>query len=382
VILEKSAHVLNKVRISGGGRCNVTHACFDSRVFATHYPRGYKALIGPLHRWDAERTIEWFEAHGVALKTEADGRMFPTTDDSQTILDCLCGAAKEQGIEVRTRTSVQEIDYHQNEPFPFRIHLQSGWYVQTRHLLIATGGTRSSDSASLLHFSGHTLKPAVPSLFTFNLVDKSWKEMTGLSVQKVALSIPSTKLQSEGPLLFTHWGLSGPAILKLSAWSARELHACDYRFSVLVDWLPGIDPAQRFSELRQEAGKRKIHSRSPFEQLPRRFWETLVSKVPIPSGTTWSQVSKKQGLNLVELLKRCVFEVNGKSMNKEEFVTCGGVHLDEVNLKTMESRMVPGLYFAGEVLDIDGITGGFNFQSAWTTGYLAGTAIAESADQF
>lgn len=381
LILEKAPQVLGKVRISGGGRCNVTHACFDPRTFATHYPRGEKALIGPLHRWDAQKTIDWFEDHGVHTKTEKDGRMFPTSDNSQTIIDCLCETAEQLGIEKKARTNVAEISYQADAPYSFSIRCAEGTSIRSKNLLIATGGTRSAASESLLKFSGHTIQPAVPSLFTFNIPKNSLSELAGISVKHARVTIPSVNLNSHGPLLITHWGLSGPAILKLSAWGARKLHSVDYTFTVFVNWLPNEDLDTSFSQLRTSAGKRSLLSRSPFPEIPKRLWEKLVERGDIDGATTWSQISKKQLTRLHETLTHCAFDVSGKSMNKEEFVTCGGVELNEVSLKTLESRRIPGLYFAGEVLNIDGITGGFNFQNAWTTGYLAGSAIGETSGQ-
>ena len=369
LILEKAPQTLAKVRISGGGRCNVTHACFDPRRFATHYPRGEKALIGPLHRWDAEKTVEWFEERGVSIKTEEDGRMFPVSNDSQSIIDCLAKCMVEQNIELRTRTSVHNILHQPTKD------CEAGSTYHAKQLLIATGGTRSATSESLLRFSGHTIQPAVPSLFTFNIPKGGLSELAGISVKSAEVSIPTFKLKNQGPVLITHWGLSGPAILKLSAWGARELHGADYQFTVLINWLPEVDLIASFKQLRSTQGKRSIAARSPYSELPRRLWEKLVERAQIDPSTTWSQLSKKQLLRLEEVLSRCPFKVHGKSMNKDEFVTCGGVDLDEIKMKSMESRLIPGLYFAGEVLNVDGITGGFNFQNAWTTGYLAGSAI-------
>ncbi|MDG2168937.1 MAG: NAD(P)/FAD-dependent oxidoreductase [Opitutales bacterium] len=382
LILEKAPQVLGKVRISGGGRCNVTHACFDPRTFATHYPRGEKALIGPLHRWDAQKTIDWFEDHGVQTKTEKDGRIFPTTDNSQTIIDCLCDTAEQLGIETRTRTNVSEISHDADAPYPFSIQCTGGSTIRSKNLLIATGGTRCVASESLLQFTGHKIHPAVPSLFTFNIPKNSLSELAGISVKHASVTIPEAKLNSHGPLLITHWGLSGPAILKLSARGARKLHSVEYTFTAFVNWLPNEDLEISFSQLRTSAGKRSLISRSPFPELPKRLWEKLIERGEIDGATTWSQISKKQLTRLREMLTHCAFDVSGKSMNKEEFVTCGGVELNKVSLKTMESRRIPGLYFAGEVLNIDGITGGFNFQNAWTTGYLAGSAIGETSGQF
>jgi predicted Rossmann fold flavoprotein len=377
LIVEKSPKVLSKVRISGGGRCNVTHACFDPRIFSTHYPRGEKELIGPLNRWSSTDTIDWFQGHGVPLKAEPDGRMFPTTNDSQTIIDCLETAVTQSGIEVRLQTSVSSIRYKAKSEYPFSIELKGGKKLEARKVLLATGGTRSADTVRLIEELGHTTQGAVPSLFTFNIKDAALQDLAGVSVEEVKLSIPRIDLQSKGPLLITHWGLSGPAILKLSAWGARKLHTVDYRFTLSVNWVPNRDLPAIFKSLRNTHGKRTVALRSPIPELPKRLWERLVKLTRLPESTAWAQLSKAQELAIMHQLTGSQWEVDGKSLNKEEFVTCGGVELHEVNLKTMESRLIPGLYFAGEVLNIDGITGGFNFQNAWTTGHLAGIAISQ-----
>lgn len=375
LILEKSSQLLGKVRISGGGRCNVTHACFDPRDFAAHYPRGEKALIGPLTRWSATDTITWFEKRGVQLKTEEDGRMFPVTDNSQTIIDCLVKEAQRLGIQIRTQTAVTSISPIEEGQPGYQIGTTEGGMLETRNILMATGGTRSADTAGLIRNLGHTLEPAVPSLFTFKIPGDFFKDLAGVSVSQVRLSIPPLKLGSAGPMLITHWGLSGPSILRLSAWGARALHAVDYRFTLLVNWLPGSNVESTFPECRTMNGKRAVASRSPFPEIPRRLWERLVERSEIATSTTWSRLSKPQTKKLASLLTETQLEVDGKSLNKEEFVTCGGVLLKEVDLRTMESRRLPGIFFAGEVLNIDGITGGFNFQNAWTTGHLAGKAL-------
>ena len=375
LILEKSPNLLGKVRISGGGRCNVTHACFEPRTFATRFPRGEKALIGPLNRWSAQDTIDWFENHGVPLKTESDGRMFPTTDNSQTIIDCLMDTAHAAGVDIWTKAPVTIIKHDSLPSKSFRLQLAGGSSIRTKQLLMATGGTRSADTIKLIHSLGHTTQPAVPSLFTFNIPGQSLKDLAGLSVAQTVLKVPDLELNSAGPLLVTHWGLSGPAVLKLSAWGARALHGVDYKFNLQVNWLPESNIQKIFNKQRATHGNRLVSSRSPFAEIPRRLWERLVKLSGVGDTVAWAQLSKPLERALLEILQNSTFEVRGKSLNKEEFVTCGGVNLDEVNLRTMESRKIPGLYFAGEILDVDGITGGFNFQNAWTTGYLAGTAI-------
>ncbi|QQL44694.1 NAD(P)/FAD-dependent oxidoreductase [Sulfuriroseicoccus oceanibius] len=373
LVLEKSSKFLGKVKISGGGRCNVTHDCHDPKELATRYPRGSKSLIGSFHRFGPSDTIEWFASRGVELKVESDGRMFPTTDSSQTVIDCLMQAIDDAGVEHKTGAAVTSVERTDDG---FCVELKSGESLSTRNVLVATGGTRSSDGGRIAESLGHTLAPPVPSLFTFHIESPLIDGLQGLSVDPVATAAVGTKLSATGPLLITHWGMSGPAILKLSAWGARELSDQDYQFTLEVNWLPGADAAAVFSGLRQSAGKRSVTGRSPFAAIPKRLWERFTAEAGIAADTTWSRLSKDQASTLVESLHRCRFEVTGKSLNKDEFVTCGGVLLKEVQLKTMESKVTPGLYFAGEVLDVDGITGGFNFQHAWTTGFLAGNAIA------
>lgn len=375
LILEKTDRNLTKVKISGGGRCNVTHHIFEPRQLAKNYPRGERALIGPLHHWSSADTVAWFTERGVKLKTEPDGRMFPVSDDSQTIIDCLLRAAKDAGVKIRTRCGVTSITVRDDL---FHLLTESGETLQARHVLLATGGTRMAAGAKLAEQLGHTLEPAVPSLFTFKISDPILDGIPGVSVAKVTCRVESEKLSSTGPLLITHWGLSGPGILRLSAWGARRLADIDYRFTLVVNWLPDIENIKlEIQELRRTRGKRQLHSSCPFETLPKRLWLRLLASAGIPDDQTWAQFPKSQSDALAKQLAHCEFSVTGKSLNKEEFVTCGGVKLQDINLKTMESKICPGLHFAGEIMDIDGITGGFNFQNAWTSGHLAGSAIAE-----
>jgi len=373
LILERSAKVLGKVRISGGGRCNVTHACFEPKPLSGFYPRGHKSLVGPFHRWGASETVAWFESRGVTLKTEEDGRMFPITDDSQTVIDCLTGAARKAKVELAVSEGVDEISVLPDGGF---LLVTTRRELTAKAVLIATGGTRSGSGGALAESLGHTLDPAVPSLFTFHIEDPRLTDLQGLAVTPATAGIEGSNATSTGPILITHWGLSGPGILKLSAWSARELANRDYRFTLKIDWLPGEEPSAAFAALRRDYGKRSIHTRSPFATVAKRFWERLVTLSGIPEGTTWSQLTSEASAALVSNLKTARFQVTGKSLNKDEFVTCGGVPLHELDLRTLQSKRCPGLYFAGEVIDVDGITGGFNFQNAWTTGHLAGTAIA------
>ena len=377
LILERARNVLQKVKISGGGRCNVTHDCLDPRRMSSNYPRGHKALIGPLHRFGVADTIAWFQRRGVALKVEPDGRMFPTTDDSQTVIDCLMGAAHAAGVEVRTSTHVERVvALGSGGAARFEVVLRGGARVETKSVLLATGGTRSKSGAEIARALGHALEPAVPSLFTFRIDDPRLKGLQGLSVEHTEVEVQGTSLSDSGPLLITHWGVSGPGVLKVSAWGARELGALGYAFTLEVDWLPGVDVAGEIQALRARWGKRHVAARSPFDAIPKRLWERLVAAAGIDAARKWAELPKAQARALIGQLTRAEFEVTGKATNKDEFVTCGGVRPDDVDMRTMESRVTPGVHFAGELLDVDGVTGGFNFQNAWTTGYLAGVAMA------
>jgi predicted Rossmann fold flavoprotein len=375
-LLEKGPQFLSKVRISGGGRCNVTHACFDAREFAAHYPRGAQALIGPLKIFQASETVAWFEARGVKLKTERDGRMFPATDSSQTIIDCLLGEAKAAGVKLILNCGIECATRRQEGGFVLK--LSGGETLECDRLLLATGGCRVPALGQLAVSLGHTLEPPVPSLFTFHLETPWLRELAGVSVEAVEAAVPGTGLRERGPLLLTHWGVSGPVILRLSAWGARELHGLDYRFPLRLNWLPhlGVDALAAQLQSRRAAQPARLVINTPIAPLTARLWERLVRAAGIPGGTRWADLSRAGRHQLVQQLLGTELPVVGKSLNKDEFVTCGGVRLGEVNFKTMESRLCPGLHFAGELLDIDGLTGGFNFQAAWTTGWLAGKAMA------
>ncbi len=378
LILERASRVLQKVKISGGGRCNVTHDCLDPKEMASRYPRGHKALRGALHRFGVRDTIEWFDARGVSLKTEADGRMFPISDDSQTIINCLKRAADDAGVALRTSSHITQVHTFDasRDGARFELVLQSGERLRTRCLLLATGGTRLKSSAELAQNLSHLLIPAIPSLFTFRIHDPRLSNLQGLSVAHTRVKVVGESLEDTGPLLITHRGMSGPGILKVSAWGARELHARDYTFEIEVNWLPDEDVAKRFHTLRGEWGKRQIAARSPFEQIPKRLWERLVEAAHIDPACRWAEFSKSNSRKLIEELTKGRFDVTGKDTNKDEFVTCGGVRTDDVDMRTMQSRVTPGLFVAGELLDVDGVTGGYNFQNAWTTGYIAGEAMA------
>jgi len=374
-VLEKGPRVLSKVRISGGGRCNVTHACFDPRELALRYPRGGRALIGPFTRFGPRETIEWFRLRAVNLKIEADGRMFPVTDSSQTIIDCLIDSAKNAGVCIRTHTGVESIS--RREQGGFTLRLTNGESLEGDCLLWAAGGCRAENHPLIP--LGHTLVPPVPSLFTFH-IDSPWlRELPGVSVEDVQVTVPKTSLKQRGPILITHTGVSGPAILRLSAWGARELHDLDYRFPLRIAWLPDTNPVDLLEEIqrRRETQGGQTVLRARWNPLPARLWEQLVQQAGIAPETKWARLAKPEAQKLTALLTGTELPVAGKSMNKEEFVTCGGIPLPEVEFKTMQSRLVSGLFLAGEALDIDGITGGFNFQAAWTTGWSAGRAMAE-----
>ncbi|MGK7910043.1 MAG: NAD(P)/FAD-dependent oxidoreductase [Synechococcus sp.] len=379
-IFEAGRQVLSKVRISGGGRCNVTHACFEPSQLIKNYPRGSKALRGPLTRFQPRNTVDWYRQRGVKLKTEADGRMFPVTDDSETIVECLTKTARQRGVRVRTGVSVVGAERHNQSGFTLK--LKGGETVSCDRLLLASGS--SPQGHRIAKQLGHTIVAPVPSLFTFTIRDSRLQGLAGVSVPEVSLKLttPDTvKLEQTGPLLLTHWGLSGPAVLKLSAWGARSLHGSRYSALLTVNWIPQFKEdavRQTLIALRETSAKRAIAAHPEF-QLPKRLWQSLVTAAEILPTQRWADLSKKALNRLVQELVRGQFQVVAKGQFKDEFVTCGGVDLKQVNFKTMESRCCPGLYFAGEVLDIDGVTGGFNFQSAWTTSWIAGTAIANSA---
>lgn len=384
-LLEATAHPLAKVRVSGGGRCNVTHACFEPRELVKRYPRGGRELLGAFHRWQPRDTIAWFAERGVELKTEEDGRMFPVTDDSATIADCLIQAAERAGVKIVTSLGVRTAEGRPapgagREALPplFHLTLTDDRSLTCDRLLLATGGNRSSAGLTIAEKLGHTIVPPVPSLFTFHIDDKRLEGLSGVSVENATAAVGDTKLRESGPLLITHWGLSGPAILKLSAWGARELAAMKYEFPLIVNFAA---PHTRDSLVRELAAVREAHPRkqiAPWSPLPmpQRLWERLVTSAGVAATAPWAQVGNLALGALAARLTAAEFQVVGKSLFKEEFVTCGGVRLREVDFRTMESRVCPGLHFAGEVLDVDGVTGGFNFQAAWTTGWLAGQAMA------
>lgn len=377
-ILEKNRTVLNKVRISGGGRCNVTHACFDNKQLSKYYPRGGSFLKALFTKFNTQSTVTWFENEKVNLKTESDGRMFPTTDNSETIALCLEHKARRLGISTRTSFGVKAIRQNPDATGkPLQVHLLSEDILEADAVIITTGGNPSLGGYQWLADLGHNIIPPVPSLFTFNVPASPFLEMAGVSVPNAQVRIAGKKLQQEGALLVTHWGFSGPAILKLSAWAARELAEVNYAFTLLINWIPTENEnsvKDFFAKTKKESPKKLIQSNQLWN-LPSRLWKKLCELSEIDEQLRWIDISNKQLNKLTEQLLNCPQTVKGKSTFKDEFVTCGGIPLNEVNPQTMESTKTKGVFFAGEVLDIDAVTGGFNFQAAWTTGFIAGSSI-------
>ncbi|QEC69442.1 NAD(P)/FAD-dependent oxidoreductase [Panacibacter ginsenosidivorans] len=374
VIVEKSSKVLSKVKVSGGGRCNVTHACFEIPELIKHYPRGQNFLKKSFHWFSTKDTIAWFEERGVKLKTEADGRMFPVTNDSQTIIDCLIKEANKYGVEILFNTGIKKIT-RIDDHFQLDTEKQK---LETDFLCIASGGYTKATQFEWLQQIGHSIETPVPSLFTFNIPDNSITSLMGVSVDHATIKIQSTKLSETGPLLITHWGLSGPVVLKLSAWGARELAHLQYNFSISVNWLPAYNENSLRTEwqhLRDQHAAQKISNKNPFG-LPGRLWLYMLDVCSINIDTRWADLSATLQNKLIKTITGQVFQVKGKTTFKEEFVTCGGIKLTEIDANTMQSKIVPNLFFAGEVMDIDGITGGFNFQNAWTSGWIAANHIA------
>ncbi len=367
-VLEGTARPLTKVRISGGGRCNVTHHCFDPEQLVKSYPRGFRELRGPFSRFQPKDTVAWFARRGVELKVEADGRMFPVTDDSETVITCLQKAASEAGVSVRLGTIVKGIERREGK---LALMLRSGEEVFDRVLLASGSGPQGWAAAKAL---GHAMVDPVPSLFTFNIKDPRLVELPGVSFPDIELTLTpeggNRSFKQRGPLLITHWGLSGPAVLKLSAFAARELHASGYKAKLVCNFLPG--------ESRGSIAEKLRTTRQMVSSLPRRFAQTLIGHVGIAQNASWANLSGEVLLKLAQEIACGGYAVTGKGVFKDEFVTAGGVDLKEVDFRTMESKKCPGLYFAGEILDVDGITGGFNFQNAWTTGFIAGQSMAAS----
>lgn len=369
IIIEKNAALLSKVLVSGGGRCNVTHACFDPTLLSKNYPRGGKELIGPFNKFQPKDTVKWFETRGVPLKKEDDGRMFPVTDNSQSIIDCLLNECHKLKVEILTTKKVESI---QKETSGFSIQMKDQNTFFADRLILATGsGSMGHKWAKEL---GHIIQAPVPSLFTFNIPNFHLKELSGISFKDVFVQIKGTKLTQRGPLLITHFGLSGPSILKLSAWGARALFDKKYDFEVQVNWIPDYslnEVIEKLQSLKKEFPSKTLSGNNIFK-LPKKFWKLLLDKI---DTKRLNDLSSKEVNLLAQKLCVSVFHIKGKTTHKEEFVTCGGVSLKEINFQKMESKICPNLFFAGEILDIDGITGGFNFQNAWTTGLIAGSSL-------
>ncbi len=377
IILEKSTKLLSKVRISGGGRCNVTHHCLEPTPLSKHYPRGQKEFKQLFRTFNASDTIAWFEKRGVDLKTEEDGRMFPVTDNSQTIIDCFLQEAEKFKIEIQPSMEADRIEKTANV---FKVHCRNGESFSSKKLLIAVGGNPHANAYNWIKTLGHAIIPPIPSLFTFNDPSKEFADLMGLAVADAEVKIAGTNLLSRGPVLITHWGLSGPAVIRLSAWAARHLHEVHYQFTVLINWTgEQTEESMRemFRQKLQSQGGKKISSH-PLYQIPKRLWGKLCAQAGVSEKMVWAEAPSKTLNRLIEFLIRCPFNILGKTTFKEEFVTCGGVDLNDINLSTMESKKVPGLFFAGEVLNVDGETGGFNFQAAWTTAFIAALSIAVS----
>lgn len=373
-IFEKGNSVLNKVRISGGGRCNVTHACFDVNELVKFYPRGAKELISAFHRFNTNHAIDWFESRGVELKKEEDGRMFPVSDSSQTIIDCLLKEAKSNGVKIKTQCQVNSL-VKQNDQFV--LTFSDNTQKQFDKVIVAAGGYPSTKSYDWLRSLGINIIEPVPSLFTFNIPNSPFKGLEGVSVEETLVSVEDSKFNYNGPLLITHWGVSGPAVLKTSAFAARHIHDLGYNFKAIINFMPSLINAELDEQLNQQ---KKLHPAKKvisklFNQLSNRLWERLCAAAGITETVQYANLSKQQILALVKNISAYEVHVKGKTTFKEEFVTCGGVDLKEVDVKAMQSKKVQGLFFSGEVLNIDGVTGGFNFQAAWTTGFIAGSCI-------
>jgi len=372
VILEGSNKVLQKVKVSGGGRCNVTHACFTPSELIEFYPRGKKELRGPFHQFMTGDTMEWFENRGVPLKIEDDNRIFPESNSSQTIIDCFLDSAKNAGVKLKTSTRVESIDKKGEQ---YLVKTTSEEFLAD-YLLVASGS--NGKVWCMVESLGHTISQPVPSLFTFNIKNEILNEIPGISVPNSTVKVVNSKLEAEGPLLITHWGLSGPGILKLSAWGALELHKKGYQFEIEVNWLSKkYEPVlEKLKSIKNKNSKKQVILRSVFEEVSKRLWFKFVKVAQISETSQWAQLSNNQLEDLASLLTKCKFQVNGKSTFKDEFVTAGGIDLKEINFKRFESKLHPNLFFAGEVLNIDAITGGFNFQNAWTSGWIVANAVS------
>jgi predicted Rossmann fold flavoprotein len=374
-IVEKSNKLLSKVKISGGGRCNVTHACFSIAEMIKKYPRGASFLKKAFHHFFTTDTINWFKERGVQLKTEADGRMFPETNTSQTIIDCLLKEVNKYGVEILMNAEVKNIIPQQNT---FDLEITGQRNITANFVCCASGGYPKPVQFEWIKKPGHSIEDPVPSLFTFNMPGNPITALMGIAVENALVKITGTKLSEQGPLLITHWGMSGPAVLKLSAWGARRLEQKNYAFTIVVNWIPGFNEntlKEKLQKIRFDIATQKISNRNPFA-LPARLWEYLLLQSGIVPDIRWADLPAKEQNKLIKNLCAQEFAVKGKTTFKEEFVTAGGIQLSEIDHSTMQSKNIPGLFFAGEVINIDGVTGGFNFQNAWTTGWIAATAIS------
>ena len=373
-ILEKSSKILSKVKVSGGGRCNVTHACPDVEKLLQKYPRGQRFLKKSFYQFATQQTIEWFAKNGVKLHTEKDGRMFPMTNDSETIIQCLMQKVNQYKIQVCMNHEVSEV---KKSNTIFEITLGNGQTMQADAVCMATGGMLKSNTFPWLLQMGHTIIDPVPSLFTFNVVEKNITTLMGVAVENATIQWKGTKWMERGPLLITHWGISGPAAIKLSAWCAREMAEANYEGAILINWTPEYNEQtlkMEWLNFRQDYGKREMGSKNPFD-LPQRLWHYFLQASQIDLKTKWADLKNTSQQQLIQHLTRTTLNIKGKTTFKEEFVTCGGVDLKDIDSLTMESKMVTQLHFAGEMMDVDGVTGGFNFQHAWTSGWLAAQHI-------
>ena len=377
IIIEKTGKLLSKVKVSGGGRCNVTHSCFSMGEMVKKYPRGEKYLKKAFHHFFTTDTINWFLERGIETKTEKDGRMFPASNTSQTIIDCFLNEASRYDVAIEMNTEVVDVKFINN-----KWHLATALdrIIETDFVCIASGGFMKVANAQWLSTLGHTIAPPVPSLFTFNMPTNAITQLMGLSVENVSVKIAGEKLETDGPLLITHWGFSGPAILKMSAYAALILAAKNYDFIVIINWLPQYNEntlREKMQLVRFDMATTKVQNKNPF-LLPTRLWEYLLEVTGIREGIKWADLPAKEQNLLVKNLCLQSFKINGKTTFKEEFVTAGGVNTEEINVNTMESKLKKNLFFAGEVINVDGVTGGFNFQNAWTTAWIAAKAIAIS----
>jgi predicted Rossmann fold flavoprotein len=371
-ILEKTNKLLSKVKVSGGGRCNVTHHCLDNNELITNYPRGNKELKQIFTQFNVEDTINWFKANGLDLKIEEDGRMFPITDNSETVINCFLSLAKTLNVNILTQCEVFAIEQTQNG---FKLKTSKD-YIVANSIICSIGGHNKLGHYHFLKNLGHTIDEPLPSLFTFNLPNEAIKkELQGVSVKQAEVKIDTTKLSYTGPVLITHWGLSGPAVLKLSAFAAKVFYDLNYNANIQVNWVYPLKVSEVEMELKsiQKTKHKAIPLTQTHFNLPKRLWEYICNKATITNTKPWAELSNKQINKLAEVLCKDTYSMQGKTTFKEEFVTCGGINLKEIDFKTMQSKLIPNLYFCGEVINVDGITGGFNFQNAWSTAWVCAT---------